>query len=134
MMERILVVDDEQAVRETVQLLLKREGFNVVVAEGGSAALEAAEIFSFDMMIVDVVMPDMDGLETVRLLHTGAPKVPIIVMSAHGSLASAERDYFRSAMELGATCCLQKPFSREQLLDAIEFCRAGRDRDSTLVA
>ncbi len=132
MMERILVVDDEQPVRETVRLLLKREGFRVVAAEGGLAALEAIEVFTFDMVIVDVVMPGMDGIETIKILRRDAAEVPIIVMSGHGSLVPAETDYFRAAMELGATCCLQKPFTREQLLDAIAFCRAGKSK--TLVA
>jgi CheY-like chemotaxis protein len=126
MMERILVVDDEQAVRETVQLLLKREGYRVATAESGSVALEMMAIFDFDMFVVDVVMPDMDGFETIAAVREKSPDAPIIVISAHGVLASAETDYFRAAMELGATCCLQKPFSREQLLDAIAFCQAGR--------
>jgi CheY-like chemotaxis protein len=126
MMERILVVDDEQAVRDTVQLLLKREGYRVATAESGSVALEMMEIFDFDMAIVDVVMPGMDGFETITAVRKKLPGAPIIVISAHGALTSAETDYFRAAMELGATCCLQKPFSREQLLDAIAFCRAGK--------
>ena len=130
-MERILVVDDERPVRETMGLLLRQEGYRVVVAECGHTAVSAIETFTFDVVIVDIVMPGMDGLETIAILRQDAPDVSIIAMSgyAFGS-GLTETDFFRSAMERGATCCLHKPFTREQLLDAIEFCRLSR----TLVA
>jgi CheY-like chemotaxis protein len=127
LMLRILVVDDEQPVRDALGLLLKREGYRVVVAEGGHAALSAIETFMFDIVIVDIFMPDMNGLETIDLIRRDAPDVPIIVMSGYvdGSGATG-RDFFREAVERGATCCLRKPFSRDQLIDAIMFCRVTK--------
>ena len=126
-MERILVVDDEQPVRDTVGLLLRQEGFRVVVAECGHAAVSAIEAFTFDVVIVDIVMPGMNGIETIGILRQDAPDVSIIAMSGYAAGSGlAEQDFFRSAMERGATCCLHKPFTREQLLDAIEFCRLSR--------
>ena len=126
-MERILVVDDEQPVRDTVGLLLRQEGFRVVVAECGHAAVSAIEAFTFDVVIVDIVMPGMNGIETIGILRQDAPGVSIIAMSGYAAGSGlAEQDFFRSAMERGATCCLHKPFTREQLLDAIEFCRLSR--------
>ena len=65
MTERILVVDDEQPVREALAALLRQEGYNVVVAEGGHSAVEAIEVFTFDLVIVDIFMPGMNGLETI---------------------------------------------------------------------
>ncbi len=126
-MERILVVDDEKPVREAVGLLLRSEGFRVVVAECGHTAVGAIEAFTFDVVIVDIVMPGIDGLETIPILRHDAPDTSIIAMSGYAAGSGlAEDDFFRVAMERGATCCLAKPFTREQLLDAIEFCRLSR--------
>ena len=126
-MERILVVDDEQPVRDTVGLLLKQEGYRVVVAECGHTAVSAIEAFTFDVVIVDIVMPGMDGIETIGILRQDAPDVSIIAMSGHAAGSGlAEQDFLRTAVERGATCCLRKPFTRDQLIDAIEFCRLSR--------
>ena len=127
MAERILVVDDEQPVRDTLAALLRQEGYNVVVAEGGHSAVEAIEVFTFDLVIVDIFMPGMNGLETIKVFRAGAPHVPIVAMSGYASGSGfVDTDFFRTAMDYGATCCLRKPFVREQLLDAIAFCRASR--------
>jgi CheY-like chemotaxis protein len=126
-MERILVVDDEQPVRDTLRLLLRQEGFRVVVAECGHTAVSAIEAFTFDVVIVDIVMPGMNGIETIAILRQDAPDVSIIAMSGYAAGSGlAEQDFFRNAMERGATCCQHKPFTREQLLDAIEICRLSR--------
>jgi len=128
-MERILVVDDEKTVRDSVAMLLRHEGHRVVVAECGHAALGAIEAFMFDLVIIDIVMPGMDGLETISVLRQDAPDLPIIVMSGYGAGSGATGpDFFRTAVERGATCCLRKPFTRDQLIDAIEFCRLSRSR------
>ena len=82
-MERILVVDDEQPVRDTLGLLLRQEGFRVVVAECGHTAVSAIEAFTFDVVLVDIVMPGIDGLETIAILRQDAPDVSIIAMSGY---------------------------------------------------
>ena len=129
MTERILVVDDEKPVRETLAALLRQEGYNVVIAECGHTAVEAIEVFTFDAVIVDIFMPGMNGLDTIKVFHAGAPHVPIIAMSGYASGSGfVDTDFFRTAMDYGATCCLRKPFSREQVLDAIEFCRASKSQ------
>ena len=127
MTERILVVDDEKPVRETLAALLRQQGYNVVAAECGHTAVEAIEVFTFDVVIVDIFMPGMNGLETIKLFRNDAPDVPIIAMSGYASGSGfVDTDFFRTAMDYGATCCLRKPFSREQLLDAIAFCLAAK--------
>lgn len=126
-MERILVVDDEKPVRDALGLLLRHAGYRVVVAECGLAAVSALEAFTFDVVIVDIVMPGMDGIETIGILRQDAPDTSIIAMSGYATGSGLhEGDFFRTAVERGATCCLRKPFSREQLLDAVEFCRLSR--------
>ena len=131
-MERILVVDDEQAVRETLAALLRQHVYRVIVAESGHVAVEAIEAFTFDFIIVDIFMPEMNGLETIKVFRSSAPLVPIVAMSGYAAGSGfVDTDFFQTAMEFGATCCLRKPFSRDQLLDAIAFCRASK---SALVA
>jgi CheY-like chemotaxis protein len=126
-MIRILVVDDEKPVREAMALLLKQDGYHVVVAECGHTAVGAIEAFTFDLVIVDIFMPGMNGLETIDILHQDAPDVPIIVMSGYAAGSGATGpDFFREAVDRGATCCLRKPFSRDQLVDAITFCRVTK--------
>lgn len=126
-MERILVVDDEKPVRDTLAALLRQEGYRTIVAESGHVAVEAIEAFTFDFIIVDIFMPEMNGLETIKVFRRNALHVPIIAMSGYaGSSGFVDNDFFRTAMEVGATCCLRKPFSREQLIDAVEFCRASK--------
>ena len=125
MTERILIVDDEQAVRDTMAVLLRNEGYRVVAADGGHEAVSAIEAYMFDVVIVDIFMPAMSGIDTIRIFHKEAPHVRIIAMSGYPPGAVIEDDFFRSAMENGATCCLRKPFTREQLLDALAFCRAS---------
>src|SRR6188474_1945650 len=103
-MLRILVVDDEKPVREAMALLLKQEGYRVVVAECGHTAVSAIEAFTFDLVIVDIFMPGMNGIETIDILRQDAPDVPIIVMSGYpaGSGATGP-DFFREAVDRGAT-------------------------------
>jgi CheY-like chemotaxis protein len=131
-MDRILVVDDEQPVRDALAALLRQEGCRVVVAESGHVAVEAIEAFTFDFILVDIFMPEMNGLETIKVFRSNAPSVPIIAMSGYAAGSGfVDNDFFQAAMDFGATCCLRKPFSREQLVDAIDFCRASK---SALVA
>ena len=126
-MDRILVVDDETHVRDALAALLRHEGYRVVVAESGHVAVEAIEAFTFDFIIVDIFMPGMNGIETIKIFRENAPSVPIIAMSGYASGSGfVENDFFHTAMEFGATCCMRKPFSREQLLDALVFCRAAK--------
>ena len=131
-MDRILIVDDEKPVRDALAALLRQEDYRVVAAESGHTAVEAIEAFTFDFIIVDIFMPGMNGLETIKIFRDSAPSVPIIAMSGYASGSGfVDNDFFHTAMEFGATCCMRKPFSREQLLDAIAFCRASK---SALVA
>jgi CheY-like chemotaxis protein len=123
MMERILVIDDEPSFRESVALMLRNEGYRVVAAECGHTGVSAIAAFAFDVVIVDIFMPGMDGLDTIKIIRADAPEVPIIAMTGYafgGELA----DIFEAAIDIGANCCLHKPFTREELRSAIKACRA----------
>jgi CheY-like chemotaxis protein len=134
-MARILVIDDQPSVSAAIRALLEHEGHTVVVAECGHNAVSAIEAFSFDVVMVDIIMPELDGLDTIKILRGNAPNVPIIAMSGyafHGG--SSDLDFFGVASKLGATCCLQKPFRPRELIDAIETCRASPSGGVTKVA
>jgi CheY-like chemotaxis protein len=134
-MARILVVDDQKAIRTAIRAMLEHKGHTVVVAEGGHHAAGAIEAFAFDVALVDIIMPGLDGLDTIKMFGESAPAVPIIAMSGyafHGG--SSDLDFFRMARELGATCCLQKPFKPHELTGAIEACLAASSGKASRVA
>ena len=123
-MLRILVVDDDPLVSQTVQLWLRRQGFDVITADGAASGLAALNREGFDLMIVDIFMPHMHGFESVRLFHQSAPAVPLIAISgyAFAESHSPAPDFLRMALALGATRCLRKPFKPSTLLAIIEDC------------
>jgi CheY-like chemotaxis protein len=131
-MTRILVIDDDIEVHKTIQTILKGRGFDIVHAECGHGGVAAIEAFAFDAVLVDIFMPEMKGIETIRNLRQSAPKVPIIAMSGYvfreGS--SPTPDFFRMALDLGATCCIPKPFKPWEIIKAVETscCELARSQ------
>src|SRR5690242_19135680 len=117
-MARILMVDDEAMIRLVVKSILERQGHAVVLAECGHDGAEAIEAYAFDIAIVDIFMPDMNGFETIKAFRNSAPALPIIVMSGYAfrDANGPPPDFFRMALDLGATTCLHKPFTPAQLL------------------
>ena len=91
MAETILVVDDEAQIRNTLRGVLSDEGFDVLEAENGRAALEVLAHRKPRLAIVDIWMPEVDGIELVQRMRTQAPRVPIIVISGHGTIETAVR-------------------------------------------
>lgn len=125
-MARILVIDDDKSVRAAIQTLLDYEGYEVVVAESGRSGIEALETAAFDLVLVDIFMPGMDGLETIKMFHQRNARVPIIAMSGfmfRDSSAPAP-DFLTMATKLGAAHSLHKPFRPQELLRAVEACLA----------
>jgi len=120
-MARILVIDDQTSVRDAIRAMLEFQGHTVVAAECGHNAVSAIEAFAFDLVMVDIIMPGLDGLDTIKILRNNAPGVPIIAMSGYSFRGgSSDLDFFSMAQELGAGCCLQKPFRPRELTDAVE--------------
>ena len=94
---RILVVDDERSMREVLFSMLKNEGYDVAVAEGGEAAIEAVRRETFDAIITDVRMPKVDGLQVLKATKELSPSTVVIIITAFGSSETAVE-----AMKLGA--------------------------------
>ena len=110
-----------------IEICLKRNFFLVTIKDGGECGLRALENGAFDLMIVDVFMPDMHGFESIRRFHESAPKIPLIAVSgyAFAQTNSPTPDFLRMAMELGASFCLRKPFTPNALLASIKTCLAS---------
>lgn len=108
----MLIVDDDIAVQAVMHLLLERDGHQVVVASDGLEGLRIFATGNFDLLIVDVFMPGMDGLETMRHIQQQRPDMPIIVISGRPipSDSSVGPDFLTMAVKLGAISSLQKPF------------------------
>src|SRR5882724_943752 len=119
----VLVVDDDPMVCVAIEVCLQRQGFEVTVADGGEAGLRALESSDFDLMLIDVFMPHMRGFESIRMFHERMPDIPIIAMSGY-AFANTERapDFLRMTIELGAACCLRKPFTPNALLTTVDQC------------
>jgi DNA-binding response OmpR family regulator len=123
-MRRILVVDDDPHIGRAIRAWLKRYGFRVSIADGGSNGLAALDDSTFDLMIVDIFMPNMRGFESIRVFHDRAPTVPLIAISgyAFSGIGPPGADFLQMAIRLGATRCLRKPFRPTTLLAVIDEC------------
>jgi CheY-like chemotaxis protein len=130
---KILIVDDDSAVQATIRLLLERAGHCVVVAGDGRKGLAVFETGDFDLLFIDLFMPGMDGLETMRLVHQKRPRTPVIVIS--GQPVSWDSctgpDFLTMATKLGAVTSLQKPFKPAALLVAVAACLETATRPSS---
>jgi CheY-like chemotaxis protein len=117
----ILVIDDDRAVLSTVKLLLERAAHAVEAVDNSQAGLRLLESQRFDLLVVDIFMPGMDGFETMRLVHQSRPEMPVIVMSGQEFRSASERgpDFLHMATKLGAISSLQKPFRPHELLAAV---------------
>src|SRR5881396_3910726 len=128
MSETILVVDDEENIRHTLRGVLADEGFEVLEAPDGRRALELLKHVAPRLAIVDVWMPEMDGIELVERMRNQAPGVPIIVISGHGTIETAVR-----VIRLGAFDFLEKPFPLDALLNVVGRA-LGTNADATATA
>jgi two-component system, OmpR family, response regulator MprA len=108
---RVLVVDDERAVRGSVRRALALEGYQVAEAAGGREALDALRERAPDVVVLDVLMPDVDGLEVCRRLRAAGDRVPVLMLTAREAIADRV-----SGLDAGADDYLVKPFALDELL------------------
>lgn len=114
MKKRILICDDEEGIRESMKLILEKE-FELLFAGNGKEALGIAKAEPLDMIIMDIKMPRMDGIETLRKLKELKPDVKLLVSSGYKSVETAQ-----DAVAAGASNYIVKPFSRAELLAAVK--------------
>src|SRR6478672_1030697 len=103
----VLVVDDDPAVGSVLEGLIEQAGAEASISPNAKAALAALELGDFDCVITDLNMPGMNGMELVSHLNRAWPELPVIVLTAHGSIPTAVE-----AMQRGASDFLTKPFER----------------------
>jgi DNA-binding response OmpR family regulator len=117
---RILVIDDDAGVRETIKQTLDERGYEVITATNGALGLAAFRNAPPDLAITDIVMPVMEGLQTIRELRCERPDLPIIAISA-GDRA-ARHDFLEIARQLGVWEIVVKPFDPDEFAALVESC------------
>src|SRR5438067_10050835 len=115
MVEAILIVDDEEQIRASVRGVLADEGFRVLEADNGRAALTTIAAEHPRLVLLDIWMPGVDGIEILRQIQERHPETRVIVISGHGNIDTAVR-----ATQLGAVDFIEKPFSLDGLLHRVE--------------
>ena len=135
-MLRILVVDDDTAVRGAIKMVLEQDGHDVTLAADGRAGVLAVETGTFDLVICDIFMPGMDGIETIHAFHQHNPRMPVIAMSGFmfRDGQTPAPDYLSLSTKLGAAYSLRKPFRPQELLKAVRHCMTSASPDPTLKA
>jgi len=115
--KKILIVDDEESIRTVLTFVFENAGYDVVAAANGDEGLEKVFAFRPDLVILDLMMPNVDGWEVMRLLRADArtEKIPVVLLTAKGEI----RDKM-FALQQGATDYVTKPFSRPDLLRRVE--------------
>ncbi len=114
-MTHVLVVDDERGVREMLRDILTDEGYAVTMADSGETAMAALARDMFDVMLLDVWLPGLDGIETLRQLRASGHDLPVVVISGHATAEMAAR-----AVREGAADFVEKPFSLERVLVSVQ--------------
>ena len=108
---RILIIDDEAAIRESLETLLTLEGYTVEMAPEGDSGLERIDRFSYDLVLLDLALPGKNGLEILHLIRERHPDLPVIMITAYGKV-----DNVVEAIRTGAQNFVQKPWDNEKLL------------------
>ena len=119
--ERILVVDDEEHMRDLLAKVLEREGYQVAVCGDGTEALAVLEREPVDLVVTDVRMPGLTGMEALRAIKELNPEIVVIIMSAFGSIDQAVQ-----AVKEGAYDYINKPFKIDEMLLTIDKALAER--------
>src|SRR5437773_2804055 len=115
----LLIVDDEQGILDTLRILLKNEGFDVVTAQGGKAGLEQLKASAPDIVLTDIRMPGVSGIDLLAAVKDQDPETPVVLMTAQASLQSAIQ-----AVNQGAFHYVQKPFSNDEI---VALCRRAAE-------
>jgi len=126
-MARILVIDDDELFREFVQTALVQAGFEVIPAGDGDEGLRKFTETPVDLIVCDVLMPNKDGLETIRAIRSISTRLPIITLPAGVLADTADAlDDPRMSMAFGATRTIGKPFRAIKLLKLVRECLGER--------
>lgn len=129
-MTRILVIDDEQPIRTAIRQMLERAGYEVEEAEDGAVGMPRLRACPADLVIIDLLMPNMDGVETTREVQTQFPQIKILAISGGGRIGNL--DPLLLVESLGVQRTLVKPFERQELLAAVRELLMPGNNGATL--
>ena len=115
-MARILVIDDDELLRRFIVVLLERRAYSVQSTDSGETGIKLAAETDFDLVITDIVMPGMEGLETIQQIRRHKPAIKILAVSGAGG---SKGDYLQRAERVGANAALAKPFEPVEFLDIV---------------
>lgn len=118
-MAEILVIDDDRQMRRLMVRILQRAGHTVHEAENGRWGLDQLRRLHPALVVTDIVMPEMEGIETIRTLRREAPEIPILAVSGSGVI------YLRAATQFGALAALEKPFDPQDLMALVDKLLSG---------
>lgn len=121
--ETVLIIDDEPMIRHLAARILDRAGYRTISAANGIQGLACFRRERPALVITDLIMPEREGIETIRLIRRESAKVPVIAIS--GGTLTGTADFLAMARELGASAILRKPFEPIELLLLIERCLRG---------
>ena len=122
-MPKILLVDDDALVRDSLAIALESAGYEVVPAVNGDEGLKALASETFDLVVLDMLMPEREGIETIREIRQTGQLVPVLAIS--GGDKTGWSDFLRMASALGANDTLAKPFTASELLRRVERLLQG---------
>jgi CheY-like chemotaxis protein len=119
-MEKVLVIDDDSLVRDTIVRILERKGYQVLVASDGVRGLGMFRSEQPDLVITDIIMPEKEGIETIREIRGDCPDAKIIAISGGGRIGNV--DFLKIAEKLGASEIIAKPFDPSVLVNVVSRC------------
>ena len=111
---RVLIVEDDSSVAQSLELMLKFERFNPYIADLGQEAIELAKIYDYDIILLDLNLPDMSGYDVLRSLRVGKVRTPVLILSGFSGIADKVR-----ALGVGADDYVTKPFHKDELIARI---------------
>lgn len=122
---RVLLVDDEEAYVDVLCNRLRKRGFEVTKSYSGTEALQKMRLDTFDVAVLDLKMPDMDGIEVLKILKSMAPEMEVIMLTGHGSATACKQ-----GIDLGAYDYLMKPCQFDDLVEKIRDASHKRQKET----
>ncbi len=126
-MQRILIIDDDHHILLMVKKMLERAGYEVDLASNGEQGLELFKKIRADLVITDIIMPEKEGLETIREMKRMQSDLKIIAMSGGGKISAD--NYLETARIFGASMVIEKPFSQNTMVDAVNQLLKGSEQE-----
>jgi len=119
-MANICLIEDDKMIRDSLERILKKMGHSVTTATNGREGLDAVAKISFDLIITDIIMPEVEGIEVIRTAKQQSPDTRIIAMSGGGRVGNT--DFLQIAQSLGADQIIYKPVTKTEFMSALNHC------------